>query len=231
LLKAIAEGSAVAKAGTKAALGRPPASGAQGTREALIRGAVDALKGQGYAGASAREIARRAGCNQSLVFYHFGSVTNLLLAALDEVSATRHTHYQAAVDRARGLEALVEAAEEVFEEDLDAGHIAVLAEMIAGATATPGLAPEVAARIAPWRRFAADALGGVLSDTPLSTFVAPEVAAHAVVALYLGLEMLARLDGDRTAARALFARARELAVLVQALGGPAADGTERREKA
>ncbi len=140
----------MAKSGTKAAIGRPITAGTQETRDALIRGAIDALKEQGFAGASAREIARRAGCNQGLVFYHFGSVTNLLLAALDDVSATRQAHYQAAVDRADGLGELVDAAEAVFEEDLDAGHITVLAEMIAGASATPGLAPEVAARV--WRR-------------------------------------------------------------------------------
>jgi len=220
----------VAKSGTKAAMGRPVAAGAQETRDALVGGAIDALKEQGFAGASAREIARRAGCNQSLVFYHFGSVTNLLLAALDEVSATRHAHYQAAVDRATGLGELVDAAEGVFEEDLDAGHIAVLAEMIAGASATPGLAPEVAARIAPWRQFAADALGAVLSDTPLSAVIEPDVAAHAVVALYLGLEMLAHIDGDRTAALALFARARELAVLVETLSGPPDGEPGGREK-
>lgn len=210
----------MAKSGTKATMGKASTAGAQETRDALIKGAIGALKEQGFAGASAREIARRAGCNQGLVFYHFGSVTNLLLAALDEVSATRQAHYQAAVERAQGLGELVDAAENVFEEDLDAGHIAVLAEMIAGASAIPGLAPEVAARIAPWRQFAADALGDVLSDSPLSAVVEPDVAAHAVVALYLGLEMLARLDGDRTAALALFARARQLAVLVQALSGP-----------
>jgi AcrR family transcriptional regulator len=219
----------VAKSGAKAAVDRPAANGAQETKDALIRGAIDALKEQGFAGASAREIARRAGCNQGLVFYHFGSVTNLLLAALDEVSATRHAHYQVAVDRAQGLGELVDAAEEVFEEDLDAGHIAVLAEMIAGASATPGLAPEVAARIAPWREFAADALGGALSDSPLAAVVEPDVAAHAVVALYLGLEMLAHLDGDRTRALALFARARQLAVLTQALGGSPEGEPGRKE--
>jgi AcrR family transcriptional regulator len=199
-----------------------PATSSQDTRAALIRGAIETLKEQGFAGASAREIARRAGCNQGLVFYHFGSVTNLLLAALDEVSATRHEHYQAAVDRADGLGGLVDAAEGMFEEDLDAGHIAVLAEMIAGASATPGLAPEVAARIAPWHQFAADALSGVLPDSPLSAVIEPDVAAHAVVALYLGLEMLAHLNGDRTAALALFSRARQLAGLVEAMSGVSA---------
>lgn len=220
----------MAKSGTRAAVGRPAAAGAQETKDALIRGAIDALKEQGFAGASAREIARRAGCNQGLVFYHFGSVTNLLLAALDEVSTTRHIHYQAAVGRAEGLTELVDAAEEVFEDDLDAGHISVLAEMIAGASATPGLAAEVAARIAPWREFAAETLGGVLSDSALSAIVEPDIAAHAVVALYLGLEMLAHLDGDRTAALALFARARQLTMLVQALSGIPGGEPGRREE-
>jgi AcrR family transcriptional regulator len=208
----------VAKSGTKAAVGQAASAGSEETRQALVRGAVEALRDVGYAGASAREIARRAGCNQGLVFYHFGSVPNLLLAALDEVSETRRLRYQEAVDRASGPAGLVDTARAVFEEDLDAGHIAVLAEMIAGASSTPGLAPEVAARIAPWRTFAADAVGGVLDGTPLSAFVEPDLLAHGVVALYLGLEMLAHLDGDRAAALALFDRARQLTGLLQMFG-------------
>ncbi len=208
----------MAKSGAKPAVGRPVAPGTAATREALVRGAVAALKEEGFAGASAREIARRADCNQGLVFYHFGSVANLLLAALDDVSETRRVRYQAIVGQAEGIAGLVDAAESVFAEDLDAGHIAVLAEMIAGASATPGLAPEVAARIAPWRQFTADALRRVLAPSPLAAVVEPDVAAHAVVALYLGLEMLANLDGDRAPALELFDRARQLANLLQMLG-------------
>jgi AcrR family transcriptional regulator len=208
----------MAKSGVKARVGPSVSPGVEDTRDALVRGAIAALKEEGFAGASARAIARRAGCNQGLVFYHFGSVANLLLAALDEVSETRRVHYQAAVDRADGMGELVDAAQAIFEEDLDAGHIAVLAEMIAGSSATPGLGAEVATRITPWREFTADALRGVLEGSPLASVVEPDVAAHAVVALYLGLEMLAQLDGDRSSALALFDRARMLAGLVQALG-------------
>jgi AcrR family transcriptional regulator len=217
----------MAKPGSKTVVGRSESAGAHQTRQALVHAAVEALKEEGYAGASAREIARRANCNQGLVFYHFGSVANLLLAALDAVSDARRARYQESVDRASGLGQLVDAAEAVFQEDLDAGHIAVLAEMIAGASSTPGLAPEVAARIAPWRSFTADALGGVLADTPLSMIVEPDTAAHAIVALYLGLEMLAHLDGDRSAALALFGRARQLAALAEAMNGGM---TSRREE-
>ena len=211
----------MAKPGTKAAVGQTVSAGSEETRRALVRGAVEALRDVGYAGASAREIARRAGCNQGLVFYHFGSVPNLLLAALDEVSEARRLRYQEAVDRASGPAGLVDAAQAVFEEDLDAGHIAVLAEMIAGASSTPGLAPEVAVRIAPWRTFAADAVGGVLDGTPFSALVEPDLLAHGIVALYLGLEMLAHLDGDRAPALALFDRARQLTGLLEMFG---ADG-------
>jgi hypothetical protein len=45
-----------------------------------------------------------------------------------------------------------------------------------------------------------------------------EEIAHAIVALYLGLEMLASLDGDRAAALALFDRAQRTASLLDVLG-------------
>jgi AcrR family transcriptional regulator len=209
----------VARSGAKRRVGQGPSTGSEETRRALVAATIEALRDEGFSGTSAREIARRAGCNQGLVFYHFGSVTNLLLAALDEVSALRLTRYQGAVEGAHDVGHLVATAESVFVEDLDAGYISVLAEMIAGASSTPGLGAEVAARIAPWRRFAADAMRDTLADTPFSQLVAPEELAHAVVALYLGLEMLAHLDGDRAPALALFERARQIAGLLGALGG------------
>jgi len=40
------------------------------------------------------------------------------------------------------------------------------------------------------------------------------------VALYLGLEMLSHLNGDRDRALALFTHAKQLAALLSALSGP-----------
>ncbi|HEY5024519.1 MAG TPA: TetR/AcrR family transcriptional regulator [Acidimicrobiales bacterium] len=216
----------MARSGAKRAVGRGSSQGSEETRRALVAATIDSLRDVGFSGTSAREIARRAGYNQGLVFYHFGSVTGLLLAALDEVSALRLTSYRHAVDEADGLQELVDTAESVFREDLDAGYISVLAEMIAGASSTPGLGAEVAARIAPWRTFAADAVRDTLADTPFSQLLPPDELAHGIVALYLGLEMLAHLDGDRDAALALFERARQLAGLLGVLGGASATREE-----
>ena len=191
------------------------------TRRALVEAAIDALREDGFGGASARGIARRARLNQGLVFYHFGSVANLLVAALDEVSARRLARYQAAVDGVDSLPALLTVAADIFREDLDAGYVTVLTEMIGGSSSTPGLGAAVAERIGPWRTFAAGAVERALGATVLSQVVSGDEVAHAIVALYLGLELLAHLDGDRRPALSLFERADRLAPLLASLKGGA----------
>jgi hypothetical protein len=44
--------------------------------------------------------------------------------------------------------------------------------------------------------------------------------AFGIVALYIGLEMLSHLDGERDRALSLFSHAKQLAGLVEALTGP-----------
>src|ERR1039458_4248382 len=130
-----------------------------------------AIKETGYVGASARAIAERAGSNQGLVFYHFGSVTNLLLAALDAVSAERMDHYSAAVAGVGSPTELVDVATAIFREDLDAGYVTVLVEMMAGASSTPGLGPAVAARIGPWTEFTQETIEKLLEGSPLGSLL------------------------------------------------------------
>lgn len=181
------------------------------TRALLIGAAADALREDGFAAASARRIAQRAGCNQALVFYHFGSVHDLLLAALEDVSAKRMAAYRGLLTRTGTLTELIDSARTVFEADLDAGHVRVLTEMISGAPSVPGLGERVAAVLAPWREFAATAVRDVLAPSPVAALLPASEAGHAVVAGLLGLELLASLDGDKAAALALFDRARAIA--------------------
>jgi AcrR family transcriptional regulator len=198
---------------------RASSSAGRTTRAALIAGAIETLRETGYAGVSAREIAKRANCNQALIFYHFGTVTDLLLAALDDVSNRRLAAYASLLEAPTTLSDLVESARQIFAEDLAAGHVAVLVEMVAGARATPGLGPQVAERLRPWRDVAAASLAGVLAGSPVAGLVDAGDLAHAVVAGFLGLELLADLDGSADAALALFDRALGVAALLDLLGG------------
>ena len=52
-----------------------------------------------------------------------------------------------------------------------------------------------------------------MAESPFAALVPAGDAAHAVVALYLGLEMLSHLDGDRAAALRLFDQASRLVAL------------------
>jgi AcrR family transcriptional regulator len=179
-------------------------------RGALVEAAIGVLSESGFATASARRIAQRAGCNQALVFYHFGSVNDLLIAALEEVSAQRMAAYRELLTQTGSLTELIAGARSVFEADLDAGHVRVLTEMISGAQSSPALGDRVAACLEPWRDFTADAIRDVLAASPVAGLLPAEEAAHAVLAGFLGMEMLTSLDGDRARALALFDRAHEI---------------------
>jgi AcrR family transcriptional regulator len=206
----------MAKSGTASSVVGKDSSRSAGTRTKLIDAAIGTLKEEGFSGASARAIAERAGLNQGLIFYHFGSVPNLLLAGLDSVSARRMGQYGEAVDRVGSPTELVDVATAIFREDLDAGYVAVLVEMIAGASSTPGLGSEVSARLGPWFAFAEQAVTTALGP-PLDGLLPPGDVAYAIVALYLGLEMLTHLDGDRARALGLFAHAKNLAAVLEAM--------------
>ncbi|MEP7019888.1 MAG: TetR/AcrR family transcriptional regulator [Pseudonocardiales bacterium] len=208
----------MASSGPRRAAGGELSAKAAETRGALVAAAIAALQEVGFGGASAREIARRAGCNQSLVFYHFGSVTELLLAALDDVSARRLSAYQGVVANASTLSELIDSARRIFSEDLDAGHVSVLVEMITGAQSVAGLGAEVSERLAPWRDFAQSALRKALAGSPVEALLPATEVAHGVMAGLLGLELLANLDDDRTAALALFDRAGMIAGLLDMVG-------------
>jgi AcrR family transcriptional regulator len=207
----------MAKPGPRA--GTPRGTQSADVRAALVSAAIDALRETGYAGASAREIARRAGCSQALVFYHFGSVTDLLLAALDEVSSRRMAAYRDMLATATSVSALAAAARRILTDDLDAGYVRVLVEMITAAHAVPGLGDQVAERLQPWRELTEQAVRNALGRSAAARLLPPADAARALVAGFLGLELLASIDNDPAAALALLDRAGPVARLLDLLGG------------
>jgi AcrR family transcriptional regulator len=205
----------MAKAGKPSRIDKPENAA---TADRLVQAAIESLRQDGFAGASARAIANRAGCNQALIFYHFGTVTGLLLAALDETSRQRRERYGPMIEHASSLGELASHAVAVFREDLAGGHVKVLAEMIAGASSTPGLGPAVVERVNPWIDLVEQALEAVLRPTPLAGLVPRREAAFAIVALYLGVEMLSDLEGDTGTAESLLEVAARVAGLVDGLG-------------
>ena len=184
------------------------------TRDRIVDAALTTLKKEGFAGATSRTIAREGGFNQALIFYHFGNLDGLLLAALDRTSAERLQRYREAVDQAETAEELAEVAAAVYAEDRDRGHMTVVSQMVAGSVARPELAGEVVARMEPWIELCEDALRKALSDTPADEVVPLRDLAYAFVTFYLGLNLLTHLDQDRERTEAVVARLQGLAPLL-----------------
>ena len=180
------------------------------TKENLIAAAVQTVRELGYAGTTSRAIAGRGNFNPALIYYHYGSVDALLLAALDKLGAERLARYESLVDAADSLEELVDAAARMYRSDRRSGHVAFVSQMVAASFAKPELASEVLARMEPWIDFTERALRKAAEHAPIVE--APvEDLAYAVVTYYLGLNLLTELDPRRARPDALFARLRELA--------------------
>ena len=200
----------MARSGTRAA----KRTDTDSTRDRVLAATRETLKREGFAGTSARAIAATGGFAQGVVFYYFGGMTELLVAALDETSRERLARYQGGIADVTSLPELVAVAGAIFREDLTAGHVKVLSELIAAASSIPELGPEITARIRPWIDFTEAAIARVLGASPVADLVPARDAAFAIVALYLGLELLTQLDGDTAPATSLFASADRLAQLL-----------------
>src|SRR4051794_11701157 len=188
------------------------------TKEQILDAATTALREDGYAGATSRAIARRGGFNQALVFYYFGSLDNLLLAALDATSEARLARYREAVSGAKTLQELLRVVPEVYREDRESGHMTVVSQLVAGSLAKPELRPQVLARVEPWLAFAEESIRTAVAGTPLEPLVPVEELASAVVTFYLGVNLLTGLDDGRRTDE-LFARLGDLAPLAAAFDG------------
>ncbi|MFI7318527.1 TetR/AcrR family transcriptional regulator [Streptomyces venezuelae] len=164
------------------------------TRTKLLEGALRTLTEQGIAKTSARNIAATAGVNQALVFYHFGSVDELLAAACRHGTEQRVSRYRERLSGIDSLSGLLAFGREMHEEEREAGHVAVLGQLLAGSQTQPTLAAATAAGLALWIEEIEKVLTRVLSASPLGEFVDAVGLARAVGASFVGMELYEGVD-------------------------------------
>ena len=101
-------------------------------------------RAEGIAGISARAIARHGDFNQALIFYHFGSVEGLLVTVARSESERRSELYAPRSPRSSSLSDLVAVARRLHDEEFQAGTVAALTQMLAGAVGSEELARGIA---------------------------------------------------------------------------------------
>src|SRR6266702_7181209 len=164
------------------------------TRSRLLEGALETLRTHGIAGASARSIAATAGVNQALVFYHFGSVDELLTAAVRHGAQQRVSVYRDRLGAITSLRELLDLGRSLHADERAAGNLAVLAQMLAGAQADARLRPATAAGLGLWVAEIESVLHRILASGPLAEFVDLGGLARAIAAAFVGLELYEGVD-------------------------------------
>jgi AcrR family transcriptional regulator len=194
----------------------------QDTRRRIIDATLETLRTHGAAGTSARAIAQAGGFTTSLLFYHFGSVEGALLAAAEVDTAARVARYRERLERVHDLQDLVAFSREMHDENLAAGHVTVLVQMLAATSAHPDMRGDLARVFDPWITLVRDTLDRLLGSDGLAGIGSTTDVAVGVTSLFLGLELLTHLgDAEGRAASLLDAleRAADLLLAVGALAG------------
>ena len=187
------------------------------TRDRLLDSAAVLLATDGLAGVSARTIAAHAGVNQALVFYHFGTVSELLEAAVRRSVDLAVATYRDRLADVASLGELLALGRELLRAERERGNVAQMAQVMAGAQRDEALARAGKHAMQQWSREVETVLRRLLPGTPLDGVIEPRGLARSVAAGFIGLQLYARVDprGAGTALGALDA----LGALVTALDG------------
>ncbi|MGZ9933448.1 TetR/AcrR family transcriptional regulator [Streptomyces sp. NC-S4] len=189
------------------------------TKEKLLEGALRTVAEQGIAKASARTVAATAGVGQGLIFYHFGSVDELLAAACRYGAEQRVARYRDRLAALGSLAELLEFARAMHEEERAAGNVALLGQLLAAGQTSPVLAAATADGLGLWIEELEEVLTRLLSATPLEGYADPAGLARATAASFIGIELYEGVDpGGAGSAFAALEQLAGLAAVLEGLG-------------
>lgn len=159
-------------------------------RDRVLDATMTVLARDGIHGVSGRVVAAEAGVSQALVFYHYGSVTDLLATAARTASARRATIYHGRLASAGTLSALVAEARQLHQEELANGNLAAVRQLVAAAAIDERLQPSLRDSFdqlaAPVERRLRDLTAG----TALDGLLDPTELARSIAGSFLGLQLL-----------------------------------------
>ncbi len=196
-----------------------PSAAGDTTKARIVQATLTTLTQDGIVGTSARSIARAGDFNQALIFYHFGSVDNAIVAAVSEMGARRVQNHRSELEQATSLLELVRIARRLHDDDSTSENMTVLAQAFAGAVGNDEMGPKLYAALEPWSQMLSETIDRVMGDSPITQIMPNRQIADAMSALFLGIELLDDLDPSRKQAESMFDSMDALAGLLGPLLG------------
>ena len=187
------------------------------TRERLQHAALATLREDGIAGLSARGVARRADVNQALIFYHYGSLFDLLDQAASASVADAVARYQEQFEAAETFSELLAVGRRLHEQERAAGNVAVMAQLTAGAHLDARLATAAQRCLHRWVETIEPTVRRLLAHTPLDGMIDHRGLARAVAAGFIGVELFDGVDAE--GAQQALASLEQLGRVLEAFNG------------
>ncbi len=181
------------------------------TQQKIIDATLTTLRTQGIAGTSARAIAREGDFNQALIFYHFGDLNTAVLAAVSSLNAAHAERYAERLADATSLIDLVEIASQLHQEDRTSGSVSVFTQAAAGAQGNPDMGRSLYAQLEQWSGVIEHAIGRCVAEQPALQALPASQISFAIMALFMGIEILSDLDPESAPVDETLATLRSLA--------------------
>jgi AcrR family transcriptional regulator len=188
-------------------------SDVRSTRIKLMSAAVEALRENGIAELSARSVAGRADVNQALIFYHFGSVADLIDAACRDAVDSSIDGYRSEFAAVSSFVELLRLGRVLHERERASGNVAVMAQLMAGAQGNERLATTARYCLARWNAELETVVGRLVDGSAFDGILEPAGLARAISSGFLGLELYEGID--RAGAEAALDVLERLGVLVE----------------
>jgi AcrR family transcriptional regulator len=166
----------------------------EGVRDRLIGAAIAVLARDGFAQASARAIASEAGGANGLIFYHFGSMDQLLAEVATVLGQRRIERVRAGFGGDDAPAQWASRLSEVIRTEASSPEGRAVLELVVGARASPVLAEAVARAVDASVAFAEAELARVLAGSPVLQIVPARLLAEMGTAAFFGLEVLVGPD-------------------------------------
>ena len=194
-----------------------PSSKGADTRQKILDATLITLRTQGIAGTSARAIARQGKFNQALIFYHFGDLNTAVLAAVSSLNTAHAERYAERLADTTSLIDLVEIASQLHQEDRVTGSVSVFTQAAAGAQGDPEMGRSLYSQLAQWSGVIEHAISRCVADQPALQALPASQISFAIMALFMGIEILSELDPDAAPVDETLATLRSLAQVGEVL--------------
>jgi AcrR family transcriptional regulator len=162
----------------------------------LLTAAAQSLREDGMSGLSARAIAARAEVNQALIFYHFGTVGQLVDAACRQAVDESAEFYREQFLSVNSLTELLALGRELHVRERAIGNVAMMAQLMSGAQADSALADAARYAMGRWNLEIETVVRRVLQGNPLADITDPAGVARAISAGFIGLELYEGIDAE-----------------------------------